>query len=274
MQPWRWIKAMETDGATQMAVDYSLCLAASSTGVPAMRVYAWKPACISLGHHQSADAIDFDRCRRDGIDVVRRATGGRAVLHDQEVTYAMAIPGTDSLFSDSIAVLHHRIAAGLVAAFRKLGIPAALEKRALDLSAHYSRPSSMSCFSAAARHEIMVGGKKMVGSAQRRISGAVLQHGSILLGDAHCRLPDYLKALSPEEKERLRGLLRDKTATVSSCLKREAAFGEVAGALRSGMEEALSIRFTDSDLEPEEKTKSREILGQFLVFQSGPEEAR
>ena len=269
MDVWRWIESGPDDGATQMATDRAVLECAVELGKPTFRVYQWKPHCISLGYNQSLDTIDLDRCRAGGIDVVRRPTGGRAVLHAGEVTYSVIIPRGSSYHFSSIGEIYNLVSRGLVQGIRKLGIPADLEKRSIDLKSHYMSYPSVSCFSAAARHEVVVGKKKLVGSAQRRLSNGILQHGSILTGDGHLTLPDYLRGLKPEERGRMRETLEEKTTSIGGYLGREVDYREVVGAIQKGMEEALSIRFEQTTLTNEEISQIRCFRSQFSILSGG-----
>ena len=123
--------------------------------------------------------MDRDACRARGIAVIRRVTGGRAVLHDAEVTYSVSAPAGLPGFGTGLDEAYRRIAAGLVAGLRLLGLRAAVP--APGPREPSRPPRQAACFAATARHEIAVGGRKLVGSAQRREGGAFLQHGSILL---------------------------------------------------------------------------------------------
>lgn len=254
---WRWIAYGPADGATQMATDRAVFESARDLGLPTMRVYGWRPYCISLGYHQDAGSLDLERCARDGIDVVRRPTGGRAVFHAEELTYSIVFPKDSPYVSGGIGELYRRVSEGLAAGIRGIGIPAVLEKRGLDLKAHYGTRESVSCFSAAARHEILVDGKKLVGSAQRRTEWGVLQHGSILLGGAHLRLPEYLRGYGSEEIQRLRSIMAGKTTTAAEHGSADAGVPALAASIRAAMEEAFSMEFEEQDLTSEERQRAK-----------------
>jgi len=265
---WRWIAYGPADGATQMATDRAVLESAGDLGTPTMRVYGWRPFCISLGYHQDAETLDLERCAEDGVDVVRRPTGGRAVLHAEELTYSLVFPKDHAAVRGSIGEVYRRVSEGLAAGLRRQGIPAVLEKRALDLQSHYRTTESVSCFSAAARHEILVEGKKLVGSAQRRTEWGVLQHGSILLGDAHLRLPYYLKAYGTEDKERLRRIMAEKTTHAGDHLSTETHSPALADSIRGAMEEAFSMTFEAAGLTADEEKKVEILRERFSIFDS------
>ena len=201
-----------------MAVDEALLDAADRTGDAFLRLYRWTPACLSFGRHEPA-VTRYDRAliERRGLDVVRRPTGGRAVWHEHEVTYAVAAPVASfgSLYA-SYRSIHERLAEAL----RALG---------LDVSLAPARPSvridagPASCFAAPVGGEVMVGGKKVVGSAQVRRGSAFLQHGSILLDGAQ----DLVTAVT-----RRPGVAAASPATtLSAALGRPVGFAEVAQAI-------------------------------------------
>jgi len=263
---WRWIDTGTAAGAFQMAADQTLLEMADETGQPLMRVYQWDPWCISLGYHQSRESIDENSCRKRGVEVVRRPTGGRAVYHAHEVTYAVIIPKESEFYRENLTALYELISAGLVRGLQKLGVQAELQKRKIDLNLHYKKSMSVSCFSAAARNEILVNGKKLVGSAQRHLSWGMLQHGSILTGPAHLDLPYFLKGSSETDKARLRRIIQAKTICLDECRGSSIEFSDAAAALKAGMAEMLDIEFIDSEMTPAELTRAESIKTDFELF--------
>jgi lipoate-protein ligase A len=217
-------------GADNMARDRALldaCARGEITG--AIRLYGFTPACLSLGRMQPMTDVDLEACARDGVDVVRRPSGGRAVLHDQEVTYSVVCRSTDPVFGgrvlDSCARIHTAVAAGLAL----LGVPTAPRALPADLRRDSREVAAFAdCFARPAAHELLdVRGRKLVGSAQARRSGALLQHGSVLLEPP--RAASYLRS-------------NDAPVTVGtgvrSLLGREVPFDELAAALAAGFREA------------------------------------
>ena len=172
---WRLLLSPPLDAATNMALDVALMRRARATGEATMRVYSWATPALSLGRNQPARGhYDEDRAARDGVEIVRRPTGGRALLHHREVTYSVTAPAGDSLRAS-----YARINALLLDALRRLGVHASLAAPVARAAA----PSLAPCFEAPANGEIVVGGRKLVGSAQWREDGALLQHGSVLVDD-------------------------------------------------------------------------------------------
>ena len=178
---WELILDPALDGATNMAIDGELLAAIESSTEPrtVLRFYSWIRPTISYGRSQpKAKAVNIEFCRKAGIDVVRRPTGGRVVLHDDELTYAV-ISNDPSYFSvDSIYETYKRISEALSQGYRSLGVETVL---AADtrLTSRQKDGSSYPCFASPSRYELMVEGRKILGSAQRRLRRSFLQHGSM-----------------------------------------------------------------------------------------------
>jgi lipoate-protein ligase A len=192
-------------GSDNMRQDLDLLALAERSRTWHMRTYTWSPWCVSLGKHQPLDAVDANRLHANGFDVVHRPTGGRAVLHANELTYCVAVPLSQGLTAQDIYAAVHTL---IVAALRSIGIPE-LEYQEVptDLRLHYasSGVAGASCFTSSARSEIMARGRKVVGSAQRVMQEMVLQHGSILCGPGHEKLAEVLRA-----DESARSVLRER----------------------------------------------------------------
>lgn len=168
------------DGASNMAIDAALLdeVLASPSPKTIVRFYQWRRPTISLGRNQKIEnAVDADYCASHGIDVVHRPTGGRAVLHDDELTYAV-ISNDDSCFGDTIYANYKSVSEALCTAFRNVGVPAILapETRKAPSLRNGADPP---CFLSPSRYELTVDGRKIVGSAQRRVKNSFLQHGSM-----------------------------------------------------------------------------------------------
>ena len=178
---WRLIRDGAFPGARNMARDVAMLEAvARGDAPPTLRLYGWDPPCLSLGRHQGLEAADLGFCRANGIDVVRRPTGGRALLHHLELTYAVVAPLGEGPIPRALQDAYRRICEPLVAACRSLGIAARLTPGEVNLQLP-GPASTIPCFEAPAGGEVVVGGRKLIGSAMRAHGGAVLQHGAILL---------------------------------------------------------------------------------------------
>jgi lipoate-protein ligase A len=237
MNKWRHIDSGPNVGFYNMSVDEEL-LARAQAGekIPVLRFYSWNPPAVSIGRFQKIeDAVDADACKRHGFDIVRRITGGRAVLHHQELTYSIVSRTDNPLFPHTVLGTYKVIAAGLLAGLKNLGIQAEMVSRS-DRHAHLVKKGSKdpACFSSPSWYEIVVNSKKIIGSAQRRLSGAFLQHGSVLIG--------YDPLL---EAEVIPGSGAEGCVTcIQQELDRTVSIDEVKQAFRDGFSEALGIEFT------------------------------
>ncbi|MBS1902644.1 MAG: lipoate--protein ligase family protein [Bacteroidetes bacterium] len=214
---WQFETELDRTGAYHMARDLELAerLRDDPAAPNFLRLYTWKPYAISLGYKQDESSIDLEACARAGVDVVRRPTGGRAVYHAEELTYAVIMHFEPN---EGIYAVHNKIAVALLDLLQPLagGRLKLTSPRDTDSIRDAYKPGTLTniaCFTSTARYEITLDGKKVVGSAQRRFGNAVLQHGSILLGDEHLRLPEFLK-ISEEEKQEMRSLLVEESATL------------------------------------------------------------
>lgn len=191
-QTWRLIVDTASSGALNMARDEALHQLFRRPGArPILRFYGWQPACLSIGYAQPAAEVNWAACQTYGIDVVRRPSGGRAVLHDHELTYAVIAAADDAVVGGSLALSYQTIANGLVSGLLRHGIIAELApgRPQGDRAARRSG----ACFTATTRSEIVWQGRKLVGSAQLRRQGVLLQHGSILLAPGRVALGHLLR---------------------------------------------------------------------------------
>lgn len=240
---WHFVDSGARSGAYNMAYDMGLALRMGDD--PAMpsvlRLYQWHPWALSIGHHQAMGDVHTPRCSEAGIDVVRRPTGGRAILHAEELTYCVVMPAGRR----SVLEVYNQISNALVRGLGFFGVQAVLQKSQPDFRAEYRRVASIPCFASSARYEIEWHGRKLVGSAQRRVSGGrrdvVLQHGSILCGPAHRRLPQFLALEDPEAIAGMTAVLGRHTVDLADILGREADVPALAGCLRRGFEEEWGV---------------------------------
>ena len=250
-ETWRFINSGPQDGAFNMAADETLARFCE-TGQPILRVYAWQPFAISIGHHQKLPEVDLDKCSSEGIDVVRRPTGGRAIFHAHEITYAVIIPKESKLYAKSTLDIYNLISSALVNGLSRLGAHLVL-KRKENLDREFKTYNQkFACFASSAKYEVHYRSKKLVGSAQRRLENALLQHGSILLGNEHLNLFDYLTETTNGNSGSLKQFLSEKTTCLESILKREVSYNEVVSALKSGFENFFKIELQSTLLTAEE----------------------
>lgn len=236
---WRVLTEPEGQrGSWNMALDHALAdLARPGHGV--LRLYAWSPTTVSFGRNEPARALyDPVAAAREGLGLVRRPTGGRAVLHAREVTYC-AVFGAEALGGARAAYL--RLNEGLVAGLRALGCPAEVWGPGPSLP-----PDAGPCFQAPAPGEVVLHGRKLVGSAQVRVGDALLQHGSVILGGDQAALA-RLAGLSHDPSPPAR--LEDEVGSVG--------WTEVAASLAGGMALALGGVWTEGQATPSERERAR-----------------
>lgn len=260
MDTWRLLlHPVPARGAWNMAVDEVLLEACGRGGsLPTLRLYAWDPACLSLGYAQPVSDVDLERLHARGWDLVRRPTGGRAVLHVDELTYSVIGPLDEPRLAGTVLESYNRLAAALVEALRLLGLPVEVQERASGPN----RSPNPVCFEMPSTYEITVGGRKLVGSAQARRREGVLQHGSLpLTGD----LTRILQALAfPDEASRQRaaGRLLERATTVETALGRVVTWDEAAAAFRSAFRNALSLDLEPAPLTEAESRRAEELAAQ------------
>ncbi|NDI36460.1 lipoate--protein ligase family protein [Chengkuizengella sediminis] len=255
---WRFIQSDVYSSAENMAIDEAILLAHSEGKVPpTLRFYGWDPATLSIGYFQKSEEIDFDAVKENGIGFVRRQTGGRAVLHDQELTYSMIVsedyPGLPKTVNEAYRVLSQ----GLLFGFKSLDLKAEMVNLATEEeNQKYEAASSSACFDSPSWYELVVEGRKIAGSAQTRQKGVVLQHGSILLELDIDLIFDLLRYSNPKIKERLKQSFAKKAVAIND-LRRDlslepVSLSEVDAAFKKGIAKGLGIELEDSPLTPYE----------------------
>ena len=223
----------------------------------ALRIYSWRPPAVSIGYGQDAEEeIDPGQCDRYGIDLVRRITGGRAVLHDQELTYSLVAPESHPALGGRSGVMLRAVSEALVESLKHFDIPAelAMEGRC------GSGGNDDVCFTATGRYEITAAGRKLAGSAQRRSRGCVLQHGSLLLGPGHRRLPLLMSAHEPERRETIARLLNQRTISVAELISDMPSFEEWTDRLSRSMLEYLNVEGRTDVLDAEERRAAESLV--------------
>jgi len=255
---WRLIRDGALPGARNMARDVAMLEAvAHGDAPPTLRLYGWDPPCLSLGRHQGLEAADLAFCHANGIDVVRRPTGGRALLHHLELTYAVVAPLGEGPLPRALQDAYRRICEPLVAACRSLGIGAELTPGEVSLQLP-GPTSTIPCFEAPAGGEVVVGGRKLIGSAMRAHGGAVLQHGAILL-DWDGR-PQAGSMGLPDDRS-----LRASVTTVAEQLGRPCVVSELEQALLEAFAEVFGITLVDGPLTDTEARRERDSEASFCV---------
>lgn len=258
MDTWRLLlHPIPARGAWNMAVDEAI-LESCGTGAtpPTLRLYAWEPACLSLGYAQPVSDVDLARLQARGWDLVRRPTGGRAVLHVDELTYSVIGPLDEPRLVGTVLESYSRLAAALVEALRMLGLPVEVQEQA---AASHRNPNPV-CFEVPSTYEITVHGKKLIGSAQARRREGVLQHGSLPLTGDITRIIQGLSFPDEEARQRAAARLQQRATTVESVLGRLVSWEEAASAFCAAFSKVLSLNLQESALTVQEAQRAEQLV--------------
>jgi lipoyl(octanoyl) transferase len=258
MSNWRIIIHKKLNGAWNMAVDEALLeFTAEKISPPTLRLYDWQPYTLSLGYAQPVSDVDYESLISNRWELVRRPTGGKAILHADELTYSVTAAADHEIMAGSVIESYQRLSLGLLRALAIIGINADSKPKMEKLS-----PSQTSavCFQHPSDYEITFNNQKLIGSAQSRKKGGVLQHGSIPLFGSITRIVDVLKFPDKVQKNAARVKLKTRAITIENALLKRIAWDELADAVRGGFEQALGINFMLSVLTVEESKRAKEIL--------------
>jgi lipoate-protein ligase A len=227
-------------GKINMKLDEQNATLTSTDSIIRVRLYSWKPYTISLGAHQDILQINEVKAHDLGYDIIRRPTGGRAVLHAEEITYSITMKILNGTLHQTYALINNAIKIGL----EKYGVKNLEFSRSQpDFKTEYKIGDSASCFNSSALNELTWNGKKIVGSAQRRYDDTLLQHGSILIGDEHLNLINCLSCYNENELsiDKMKLRLKSKTATIKQTLNSDNInFNEIANSLKQGFEDVVN----------------------------------
>ncbi len=259
METWLFLDSGSAPGAENMALDELLLDRVEERGgPPVLRLYSFAPPAVTVGFHQDPGLIlDLDAVREDGLEVVRRITGGRALLHERELTYCVVAPAGTALFDAGRGDAFRRVSAAIADALRSIGVDAVVSRgREFD----GPKGSAAPCLSSVTRHELAAGGRKIAGNAQRRTARALLQHGSILVGSGSERIVRYLRGAP--------GPLGDRVTSVSRELGRAADAEDLRARVAASFSRAFSAAYEpfllterdEEDIAERARAKRRESL--------------
>ncbi|EGO62061.1 biotin/lipoate A/B protein ligase family protein [Acetonema longum] len=263
MMQWRVLNTGIENAAVNMAIDEAILLEYAAGHVPpTLRFYGWQPAAVSLGYFQrGTEEIDLAACREQGISVVRRLTGGRAVLHDAELTYSLVVGEHEAGIPATITASYCYFSQGLIAGLARLGVAAQMNMPRSSYGQGERRPphTSAACFDAPAHYEITAAGRKLVGSAQVRKQGVILQHGSLLLRFEPRTLASILQAPTPEKREALAGMLAARAIGLEELLNRKIGFPEIFASMLQGFDEVLDGGLVQGRLTAAEQGTAKDL---------------
>jgi len=249
---WRFIDTGFNTGKFNMDFDFEL-VNNFAFDSPVLRVYRWKPYCISLGANQDFNSINTNKTASVGLDIVKRPTGGRAILHSEELTYSVVYPVPDN---NSPKRMYREINLALkngLKYYNSILENIELEHSQPHFPSFYKDKKSMLCFAVSAMNELNYKGKKVVGSAQRKIGTVMLQHGSILCGSYHKKIVDYLN-LPSDKLEEINIEIEQTTTDLETILGEKINYKRLADSIKKGFEYHFKIKF--------DKDKVEELISQ------------
>lgn len=255
---WRLIETPSAPGAWNMAVDEAILEAIRDDRVrPTLRLYAWEPPCLSLGYAQPIGDIDQARLDKFEWQLVRRITGGRAILHTDELTYSVIGPQDEPRLAGSVIESYQRLSTALMQALIMLELPVeALPQE----STNDKQKQEPVCFEVPSHYEITAGGKKLVGSAQARKKAGVLQHGTLPLHGDLARITQVLAYPNEEKRSHVAKRLLQRATTVESVLGRRVSWEESASAFREAFKTALNLNLEVDELTSTELARADELV--------------
>ncbi|MBC7870430.1 MAG: lipoate--protein ligase family protein [Chitinophagaceae bacterium] len=256
MRQWHLIYDTPTDGIRNMAVDEAI-LTSVRTGEapPTLRLYAWSPPYVSLGYGQSISDVDLERLDTLGWGLVRRMTGGKAILHTDELTYSLALPASDEIAAGGIIESYRRISQALLAGLENLGLQSQADKKADDV-----KLTGAVCFESPSHYEITTsGGRKLIGSAQTRRKDGLLQHGTLPLCGDVARICDSLRYPDEQTRDIAKNNVRMRAATLADALGEEVDWHSAAEALAKGFIETFDVDFTVVDLSAAQRATAMQL---------------
>ncbi|WP_042346001.1 lipoate--protein ligase family protein [Bacillus massiliigorillae] len=250
-ETWAFIDSGNCSPGYNMAMDEMLLKWHSEGKIPpVIRFYGWNPATLSIGYFQKAEKeIDLHKVKEAGLGFVRRATGGRAVLHEHELTYSVIVSEEHEKMPKNVTEAYRVISEGILEGFINLGFNAyfAVPKTEEDRQ-KLKDPRSSICFDAPSWYELVVEGRKVAGSAQTRQKGVILQHGSILLDLDSDKLFDLFIFRNERLKERMFKSFRDKAVAINELSDRTVGIDEAKAAFKAGFAKGLEVELQEYQL--------------------------
>ncbi|WP_010258415.1 lipoate--protein ligase family protein [Treponema primitia] len=238
--PFRLLESGCHDGYYNMGLDEALLESAARGGTPCLRLYGWKPPAVSIGYFQGLhEEVDLDACKKHGVDVVRRISGGGAVFHQAELTYSIIMPVTHPLAQQDFNDFYIRFCGGIIEGLKLLGLDARF----------------------APINDVLVGGRKISGNAQTRRMGCILQHGTVLLDND----VDLMFELLQVPAEKLKGKLIEDVKSRVTSLRAEGlniSFDKAAASLAEGFRRILNLSLNPETPNAAEEARTKELAAE------------
>ena len=268
MTLWRLLITPPARGAWNMALDESILeQVGRRASLPTLRLYAWDPACLSLGHAQPFADVDMTRLKERGWEVVRRATGGRAILHTDELTYSVIAPNDEPRVAGSVLESYNRLAQALLLGVKNLELSVEMKEGKANGN---SIPNPV-CFEVPSVYEITVDGKKLIGSAQARKKEGMLQHGSLPLTGDLTRICQALVFENETARADASKRLLARATTVESALGRAISWETAAQAFIHAFEAQLGLSLERGDVTESESRRADELVKEKYIHPSWTE---
>ncbi|MCF6094195.1 lipoate--protein ligase family protein [Microaerobacter geothermalis] len=262
-ETWRFINSGRRSPEMNMALDEAMILLHQQGKIPpTIRFYTWEPATLSIGYFQKAEKeVNLAKVKEYGLGFVRRPTGGRAVLHDKELTYSVVVSEEHPMMPRSVTEAYRVLSLGLLEGFKKLGLNAEMVSLASEEEKKkYASVGSAACFDSPSWYELVVEGRKVAGSAQTRQKGVILQHGSILLDMDVNLLFDVLQFPSDRVKERMKKGFMEKAVTINQLSPKPVTIEEAITAFRHGFSKGLNVDLVEGILTDEEESLALQLV--------------
>ena len=241
-----------------MAIDEAILEFSERAEKPTtLRLYAWTPPCVSLGHGQPYNDVDLEHLVNSGWQVVRRPTGGRAILHTDELTYSVIGSQADPLLTGGVLEIYQRLSVALLEALKRMEITA--DATAKNISISENMKENPICFEVPSDYEITVNGKKLIGSAQAHRKNGVLQHGSLPLSGDLTRIVRVLRYPNDYSRTEAAERLLAHATTVESVLGFRGDWWVASQAMISAFRSTLGINLVPGDLTPSEGRRALEL---------------
>jgi len=259
---WYFIDSENCTPSFNMACDEALLKWHSEGEIgPTIRFYGWNPPTLSIGYFQTVEKeINMEAVREQQLGFVRRPTGGRAVLHDKELTYSVIVSECHPKMPNSVTEAYRVISEGILEGFKGLGLDAyfSIPSTSSELE-ELKSPRSSVCFDAPSWYELVVEGRKVAGSAQTRQKGVILQHGSILLDIDEERLFSLFKYKNDRIKERMQAAFKNKAVSINRLINNPVSIQQAKEAFKNGFEKGLEIELKPYILSEEQLNIIRSI---------------
>ena len=247
------------DGPLNMAIDEAILLGvAAGDSPPTLRFFGWEPPCLSLGSSQPLTDVDFNRLQARGYDCVRRPTGGKAILHKDELTYSVITSQTDPRVAGGIVESYRRLSEGLIRGLALMELIAQNDKVYQTIGDSPTQENPV-CFETPSNYEITLIGKKLIGSAQARKQGGVLQHGSLPLAGDLADICDVLTFADEAARAQAKERLQARAISLKLALGQMVTWQTAASAMKHGFREALNLEFETGELSLAEIERANEL---------------